>query len=80
MGETGHPIILRLGWEGDPPCQRVRRTPEGLRAAKAYAASTYTEPLFKSDVTQAFLDAADKERIPLASTEWRRFLPPSEEG
>ena len=35
--------------------------------AKAYTASTYNEPLFKSDVTHAFLQFAQQERIPLAA-------------
>jgi small-conductance mechanosensitive channel len=39
--------------------------------AKAYVASTYNEPLFKSDVTRAFLDFVDKEHIPLAWDAWR---------
>jgi hypothetical protein len=33
-------------------------------------ASTYDEPLFKSDVTRAFLDLASSEGIPLASSQW----------
>ena len=39
--------------------------------AKAYAASTYDEPLFKSDVARTFLDWAADSGIPLASTRWR---------
>ena len=38
-----------------------------ILTAKAYTASTYNEPLFKSDVTHAFLQFARKERIPLAA-------------
>lgn len=34
--------------------------------AKAYVASTYSEPLFSSDVTRAFLDFASKNKIALA--------------
>ncbi len=39
--------------------------------AKSYVASTYREGAFKNDVTRAFLEAADLQRIPLASSEWR---------
>ena len=49
---------------------------EIVLTARAYVASTYNEPLFKSDVYQAFLDFADRESIPLASREWRRTLEP----
>jgi small-conductance mechanosensitive channel len=35
-------------------------------SAKAYSASTYNEPLFKSDITHAFLQFARRENIPLA--------------
>jgi hypothetical protein len=45
---------------------------EIVLTAKAYVALTYNEPIFKSDVYQAFLDFADLESIPLDSTEWRR--------
>ena len=42
--------------------------------AKAYVASTYNEFLFKSDVTQAFLNYAIEHQLPLA-TRQRRDLP-----
>ena len=37
---------------------------------KAYVASTYNEPLFKSDVTRAFLDYSDQHQLPIAIGEW----------
>jgi small-conductance mechanosensitive channel len=43
--------------------------------AKAYVASTYNEPLFKSDVTRAFLDFVTEKTIPLASPAWRLEQP-----
>ena len=49
---------------------------EIVLTARAYVASTYNEPLFKSDVYQVFLDFADRESIPLASNEWRRRVEP----
>lgn len=43
------------------------QTPQAIvLTAKAYVASTYNEPLFKSDVTRAFLEAADELKLPLA--------------
>jgi small-conductance mechanosensitive channel len=42
-----------------------------ILTAKAYVASTYNEPLFKSDVTRAFLDFAEKKHIPLSSPAWK---------
>jgi small-conductance mechanosensitive channel len=39
--------------------------------ARAYVASTYREAVFKNDVTRAFLETADSQRIPLASAEYR---------
>ena len=36
---------------------------------KAYVASTYNEPLFKSDITRAFLEAAERNSLPLACPE-----------
>jgi hypothetical protein len=39
--------------------------------AKSYVTSTYAEADFASDVTRAFLEVADAEQIPLASSEWR---------
>ena len=39
--------------------------------AKSYVASTYKEGAFRNDVTRAFLEVADSQRIPLASSEWR---------
>jgi hypothetical protein len=67
-------------WDFDKPMQifLTQKREEILLTAKAYAASTYNEPLFKSDVYQAFLDFADKEGVPLASTEWRREVQPKE--
>ena len=64
-------------WDFDKPMQIYleQRRDEIVLTAKAYVASTYNEPLFKSDVYQTFLDFADRERIPLASTEWRRHVP-----
>lgn len=61
-------------WDFDKPMQiYVEQHREAIvLTAKAYVASTYNEPLFKSDVYQAFLDFADTEMVPLASTEWRR--------
>jgi hypothetical protein len=53
-----------------------QRKDEILLTARAYVASTYNEPLLKSDVYQAFLDFADKKSVPLASTEWRRPVGP----
>ena len=50
----------------------VEQTDNAIKLiAKAYAANTYDEPLFKSDVASAFLDWAADKRIPLASTRWR---------
>lgn len=37
---------------------------------KAYVASTYNEPLFKSDITRVFLDFSDQHGLPLAVREW----------
>ncbi len=50
----------------------VEQTENAVRlTAKAYVANTYEEPLFKSDVTRAFLTWAAGKGIPLASTRWR---------
>ena len=38
---------------------------------KAYVASTYNEPLFKSDITRAFLVFADTHQLPLAEISLR---------
>ena len=64
-------------WDFDKPMQiYLGQSENEIRlTAKAYVASTYNEPLFKSDIYQSFLDFADSEKIPLASTEWRRHLP-----
>lgn len=61
-------------WEFDKPLQIYveQRKDEIVLTAKAYVASTYNEPLFKSDVYQGFLDFASEKSIPLASSEWRR--------
>jgi len=63
-------------WDFDKPMQiyAEQRKDEIVLTAKAYVASTYNEALFKSDVYQAFLDLADGQNIPLASTEWRRSV------
>lgn len=63
-------------WDFDRPMQIYleQRRDEVVLTAKAYVASTYNEPLFKSDVYKAFLSTVDEEKIPLASTEWRRFI------
>ena len=63
-------------WDFDKPMQIYveQRKDEIVLTAKAYVASTYNEPLLKSDVYQAFLDFSDTESIPLASTEWRRQI------
>lgn len=42
---------------------------------KAYVASTYIEPLFKSDITRTFLDYSDKHQLPLAVGEWNHREP-----
>jgi small-conductance mechanosensitive channel len=65
-------------WDFEKPMQIYleQRKDEILLTARAYVASTYNEPLFKSDVCQAFLDFADKESLPLASLEWRRPVKP----
>lgn len=64
-------------WDFDKPMQIYveQRKDEIVLTAKAYVASTYNEPLFKSDVYQAFLDFAQGHSVPLASSEWRRNLP-----
>jgi small-conductance mechanosensitive channel len=63
-------------WDFDKPMQIYveQRKDEIVLTAKAYVASTYNEALLKSDVYQAFLNLADRESIPLASTEWRRAV------
>lgn len=38
---------------------------------KAYVASTYNEPLFKSDITRAFLEFSDGNQLPVAASAWR---------
>ena len=64
-------------WDFQKPMQiyLVQKKGEIILTAKAYVASTYNEPLFRSDVYQAFLDVADAKAIPLASIEWRRDVP-----
>jgi len=55
--ETAKPMQIYLSQE-----------PNSIRlTAKAYVTSTYDEPLFKSDVSRAFLDFAADQGIPLAS-------------
>jgi small-conductance mechanosensitive channel len=63
-------------WDFDKPMQIYveQCKDEIVLTAKAYVASTYNEALLKSDVYQAFLDLADREKIPLASSEWRRTV------
>ena len=69
-------IQCSLYWAFDKPVNIFveQRNDEIVLIAKAYVASTYNEFLFRSDVTQAFLDFADEERIPLASSGWRRWM------
>lgn len=61
-------------WDFDKPIQIYlqQRREEIVLTARAYVASTYNEPLFRSDVYNGFLDFADDSGVPLASTEWRR--------
>ena len=61
-------------WDFEEPMQIYlqQNKDEIVLTARAYVASTYNEALFKSDVYQAFLDFADQNTLPLASTEWRR--------
>lgn len=61
-------------WDFEKPMQIYlqQNKDEIVLTARAYVASTYKEALFKSDVYQAFLDFADQNTLPLASTEWRR--------
>ena len=61
-------------WDFEKPMQIYlqQNKDEIVLTARAYVASTYNEALFKSDVYQAFLDFADQNALPLASTEWRR--------
>lgn len=64
--------------QASPYCETARpmqiylsQTPDAIcLTAKAYVTSTYDEPLFKSDVTRAFLDLASSKGIPLASSQW----------
>lgn len=37
-----------------------------VMTVKAYVASTYNEPLFKSDITRVFLETAEEQQLPLA--------------
>lgn len=69
-------IQKSIYWDFDKPMQIYveQRKDEIVLTAKAYVALTYNEPLFKSDVYQIFLDVADAQPIPLASTEWRRIV------
>ena len=54
----------------------LSQTPDAIQlTAKAYVASTYNEPLFKNDVTRAFLDAVSKENIALAPSSWELSRP-----
>lgn len=63
--ETAKPMQIFLSQTADAICL----------TAKAYVTSTYDEPLFKSDVTRAFLDVAAEEDIPLGSSRWRMHAP-----
>lgn len=69
-------------WDFGKPMQIYLEQGQGeiVLTARAYVASTYNEPLFKSDVYQAFLDFADRESVPLASREWRRHVEAEETG
>lgn len=69
-------------WDFDKPMQiYVEQQKDAIvLTAKAYVASTYSEPLLKSDVYRAFLDVAEEASIPLASTDWRRNAPAAGSG
>ncbi len=56
-------------WEFNKPLQIFVEQHKGeiILIAKAYVASTYNEPLFRSDVYQAFLDFADEYQVLLAN-------------
>ncbi len=60
-------------YEPSKPMQiYVAQTPEAIQlTAKAYVASTYNEPLFTSDVTEAFLNFVSQQEIPLAPSSWK---------
>ncbi|MDJ0718539.1 MAG: mechanosensitive ion channel [Prochloraceae cyanobacterium] len=60
-------------YEPSKPMQiYVAQTPEAIQlTAKAYVASTYNEPLFTSDVTEAFLNFVSQKEIPLAPSSWK---------
>jgi hypothetical protein len=60
-------------FEPAKPVQRyLAQNPDSIQlTAKAYVASTYNDPLFKSDVTRLVLDFTSKKGIALASSAWR---------
>ncbi len=55
-------------WDFNKPLQMVVEQQKGeiVLTARSYVASTYNEPLFRSDVYQAFLDFADEQQVPLS--------------
>jgi hypothetical protein len=61
--ETTKPMQIYLSQGPDTICL----------TAKAYVTSTYDDPLFKSDVTRAFLDIAADTGIPLAAGQWKMY-------
>jgi hypothetical protein len=61
--ETAKPMQIYLSQGPDTICL----------TAKAYVTSTYDEPLFKSDVTRAFLDIAADTGIPLTEGQWKMY-------
>jgi hypothetical protein len=65
--DTAKPMQIYLTQEVDAICL----------SAKSYVASTYKEGVFRSDVTRAFLEVADSQNIPLASSQWRTDTRPS---
>ena len=67
--ETAKPMQIFLSQTPDAICL----------TAKAYVTATYDEPLFKSDVTRAFLDVAAEDDIPLGSSLWRINAPTTPE-
>lgn len=58
-------------WDFDQPMQIyvAQQRDAIVLTAKAYVASTYNEPLFRSEVYRAFLDFVDAESIPLPAPE-----------
>ncbi len=58
-------------WDFSKPLQIFVEQQKGeiMLTARAYVALTYNEPLFRSDVYQAFLDFVDEHQVPLADLE-----------